>query len=74
VCDQIGVYHGIGDYNEEFLERLHQEGICTNKRMQMMKDRTKNTFMLQDGKRQLRIKGEGDAIVSESKTKLTSNK
>jgi hypothetical protein len=41
VCDQIGVYHGIGNYNEEFVERLHQEGVCTNKRVQTMKDRTK---------------------------------
>jgi molybdate-binding protein len=31
VCDQICDYKGIGDYNEEFVERLHQEqGICTN--------------------------------------------
>jgi hypothetical protein len=41
VCDQIGVYHGIGDYNEEFVERLHQEGVRTNRRVQTMKDRTK---------------------------------
>jgi hypothetical protein len=33
VFDQIGVYHGIGDYNEEFVECLHQEGVCTNKRV-----------------------------------------
>jgi hypothetical protein len=31
VCWQICLYHGIGDYNEEFVERLHQEGVRTNK-------------------------------------------
>jgi hypothetical protein len=41
VCDQIGIYHGTGDYNEEFVEHLHQEGARTNKQVQMMKDRTK---------------------------------
>jgi hypothetical protein len=41
VCWQICLYHGIGDYNEEFVERLHQEGVRTNKRVQTMKDRTK---------------------------------
>jgi hypothetical protein len=41
VCDQICLYHGIGDYNEEFVERLHQEGVRTNRRVQTMKDRTK---------------------------------
>jgi hypothetical protein len=30
VCDQIWDYKGIGDYNEEFVECLHQEGIHTN--------------------------------------------
>jgi hypothetical protein len=33
VCDQIGIYHGIGVYNEEFVECLHQEGIRMNKRV-----------------------------------------
>jgi hypothetical protein len=29
VCGQICDYKGIGDYNEEFVDRLHQEGVCT---------------------------------------------
>jgi hypothetical protein len=41
VCGQIRDYHGIGDYNEEFVERLHQEGVRTNRRVQTMKDTTK---------------------------------
>jgi hypothetical protein len=31
VCGQIRDYKGIGDYNEEFVECLHQEGIRTNR-------------------------------------------
>jgi hypothetical protein len=41
VCDQIRNFHGIGDYNEEFVERLHQDGVRTNKRVQTMTDRKK---------------------------------
>jgi hypothetical protein len=40
VCGQIRDYKGIGDYNEEFVECLHQEGVCTNRRVQTMKDQT----------------------------------
>jgi hypothetical protein len=40
VCNQIRDFGGIGDYNEEFVERLHQEGVRTNRRVQTMRDRT----------------------------------
>ena len=34
-------FKGSGNYNEEFVERLHQDGVRTNKRVQTMRDRTK---------------------------------
>jgi hypothetical protein len=40
ICKQMQDLKGIGDYNEEFVERLHQEGVRTNRRVQTMRDRT----------------------------------
>ena len=41
VCNQIRDFNGTSDFNEEFVERLHQEGVRTNRRVQTMRDRTK---------------------------------
>jgi hypothetical protein len=39
ICKQMQDLKGIGDYNKEFVERLHQEGIHTNWCVQTMRER-----------------------------------
>ena len=42
VCNQMRDFKGIGDFNEDFVEGLRHDGVCTNWCMQTMRDRTKN--------------------------------
>lgn len=40
LCDQLIMFHGIGDLTEDFVEQAHQDGIREDRRTRTMKDRS----------------------------------
>jgi len=71
--NQIDYYHGIGDFNEEFIEQLHQETKKFRKRMGHLSDYQKqiNAMVVLDRLENLeKVKEAQEKVATESKRKL----
>ena len=71
--DQIEYYHGIGDFNEEFIEQLHQKTKKIRKRMGHLSDYQKqiNTMVVLNRLENLdKVKEAQEKVATASKRKL----